>query len=139
MHKELKVSGLNHIAIKTKSVEVMSNFYANILGLQELKRHHDELGLRSIWLQIQSRILMIERSDHLVDESKPSEDNFITDPPGIHLIAFNIKESSKESWRKHLNMHEIKIEHESKYTIYFFDPDENRIGLSAFDPASITN
>ncbi len=44
---------LHHLALTCRDVPGVADFYARLLGVEELKRHHDEEGsLRSIWLQL---------------------------------------------------------------------------------------
>tara|TARA_B100000676_G_C17490207_1_gene537870 strand:- start:43 stop:441 length:399 start_codon:yes stop_codon:yes gene_type:complete len=131
------VPSLNHIAIKTNGVDRLSKFYSEVLGLTFVKQHRDDKGLRSIWLRLGSGLLMLERSEH--GGSRSQEANFKEDPTGIHLIALSVEKSKKEDWRARLEQNKVSIEFESEYTIYFFDPDGNRIGLSSFDPSTITN
>ena len=129
---------LNHIAIKSKQVEVLSDFYRRVLELPLLKTFKDENGLRSIWLSLGTSILMLERSDY--DEDKAStRTGFFVDKPGYHLLAFTVSIEKQSVLRASLHDLEIKIEHESEYTIYFRDPDGNRIGLSNLDVSSVKN
>ena len=139
MQEKRSVAGINHLAIKTNALEALSQFYIDTLGLLAVKHHHDDKGLRAIWLEMQNSLLMLERSDQHKNTSSQAKAEFKNDPPGIHLLAFNIEESEKEWWRSHLHAQEIVIAHESQYTIYFFDPDGNRIGLSSFEPPVLTS
>ncbi len=80
---------------------------------------------------------MLERSDHGGNSNQ--ETSFKDDPAGIHLIALSVENNEKADWRARLKQNKVSIEFESEYTIYFFDPDGNRIGLSSFDPNTITS
>ena len=139
MHEKMKVGSLNHLAIKTASVLRLSSFYTSVLGMEQVKQHHDENGLRAVWLRLGEGLLMIERSKLRGQENLPSSKQYEHDPPGIHLLAFKIEEASKTSWRQKLQENQIRIESESDFTIYFFDPDGNRIGLSSYEDESITS
>ncbi|MEE2902283.1 MAG: VOC family protein, partial [Myxococcota bacterium] len=129
---------LNHLAIKSKQLEELAEFYIKVLELPLLKTFTDESGLRSIWLSLGTSILMIERSDYNEREaSTPTE--FSADKPGYHLLAFTVSAEKQNALRGSLHDFEIKIEHETEYTIYFRDPDGNRIGLSTLDVNSVKN
>jgi len=129
---------INHIAIKSKQLELMSEFYRTVLELPLLKTFTDEDGLRSIWLSLGRSILMLERSDYDQQSAlKPTD--FIVDKPGYHLLAFSVSIEKQSAMRASLHDLKIVIEHESEYTIYFRDPDGNRIGLSSLDVSSVKN
>jgi len=130
---------LNHLAVKTHNVEGLAKFYTDILDLKETRRHNDEHGLRSIWLKIGTSILMVERSRSTITQDGKKLTPFSDDPPGYHLIAFTIDEDEKNLWRQRLSSEKIRIENESEYTIYFRDPEGNRIGLSSFPAEDTTN
>lgn len=124
----MQVGPVHHIAVKTTRVEAIAAFYRDVLGLAERARHEDDRGLRSLWLDAASTILMIERS-----EAGPSEDapEFSSDPPGFHLFAFAIGADEHDAWREHFAAHAVPIVHTSRFTLYVTDPDGNRIGLSS--------
>jgi catechol 2,3-dioxygenase-like lactoylglutathione lyase family enzyme len=111
---------LHHLAIKSKDPEELARFY-RALGLEELRRHDDDRGLRSIWLALGDAILMIERST----TGGPNV-AFESDPPGLHLLAFAIEPHEAPAWRARL-----PIVRETEYTLYFADPEGNRVALSS--------
>ncbi len=88
-----------------------------MLGLEEQTRHHDEAGLRSVWLRLDGSTLMIERG--------------ASGSGGWHLLALEIDPRSRESWRVRL-VEASAYTHHSAYTIYGRDPDDNPFGLSHF-------
>lgn len=128
---------MHHLALTTHQVEALAGFYRALFALPELRRHHDEQGLRSIWLGLENSILMIERCDHA--PSRAQSEPFKNDSPGYHLLAFNIEEEEFEAWRRRLSKARIKIEDQSEFTLYFRDPDGNRLGLSCFRLEPLTN
>ena len=128
----MTILGLNHIALKAKSVPTLTDFYTEVLGLEQIKQHHDDKVLRSNWLKLHHTILMIERSELGRENPALQSQIYDDDAPGIHLLAFGIEESAKDHWRKRLSAQGIAIEKESAFTIYFFDPEGNRVGLSSY-------
>ena len=114
---------INHIAITTTDPSRLSRFYTEILGLEELKIHYFDNGtVRSVWLALNDlTILMLEQQE-------------INKRSGIgyHLLAFDVSGEEKDGWEKKLISSGINIYKGSDYTIYFQDPDGNRIGLSNY-------
>lgn len=121
----------HHIALKTLNLPALRRFYENVLGLNVLEKNHYEDGsLRSVWYELGTTILMLEKSETTRDLKVIS--SFTEDPPGFHLMALEIEKSQREIWKKKLLDAGIVIEHESKFSIYFKDPDGNRLGLTHY-------
>ena len=113
---------LHHIALRALDPQQVAAFYHTILDLPELRRGHDAQGLYSIWLGIGAHaILMIERGDQ-----KPTRND------GWEFVAFGIKSGDSAYWRDRLTQHLVDIEGETDHTLYFRDPEGNRVGLSAY-------
>jgi len=112
---------LNHLAVTGSDVEALAAFYAQLMGLQEMKRHHDERGLRAIWLRLETGILMVERG-----------------PPhaegGWRLPAFHIPTEQKDHWRERLKQLHAGPVQETGYTLYGQDPEGNLVAFSCFEP-----
>ena len=132
----VQVSGVHHIAIKTHDLEGLTAFYVRTLGLREAKRHEDEGGLRSIWLECASAIVMIERSE--MDGGDRRGEDFRRDAPGFHLLAFHIDGAQREAWREHLRGLGHRIQDETAFTLYVQDPDGNRVGLSSWPDTPVS-
>jgi glyoxylase I family protein len=126
-------SRVHHLAIKARNVERVAAFYREVLRLDERMRHHDDHGVRSIWLACGETILMIERSETGATDRKTS---FSEDPPGLHLLALHIRAQDAAAWRAHLERAGHPIERATPYTIYALDPEGNRIGLSSYPEAA---
>jgi glyoxylase I family protein len=113
---------LHHIALRSLEPQRVAAFYQTVLGLPELRRRHDAHGLYSVWLRIgEHGILMVERG-----EKKPTRND------GWEFVAFAIAQGEAAMWRDRLSTHEIHIEGETDHTLYFRDPEGNRVGLSAY-------
>src|SRR5688572_20608112 len=113
---------LHHLALKAKDPERVARFYSSVIGLAEQRRHQDEHGLRSIWLELGDGILMIERSNSGGDSAP-----FDSDPPGLHLLALAIDPNEAPSWRAR-----VGVLAETAYTLYLADPEGTRIALSSY-------
>ncbi|MCB9650425.1 MAG: VOC family protein [Deltaproteobacteria bacterium] len=116
---------LHHLAVKARDVERVAAFYRDALGLPELRRHQDPSGLRAIWLDAAGVILMVERAGA---PGAPQDG----DPPGLHLVAFQIPAQAHPEWRARLDAAGVEITSTSDYTLYLRDPEGNRVGLSSY-------
>lgn len=117
---------LHHIALGARDLEVIAAFYRNQLGLREAGRHHEADGrLRSIWLDLGGPVLMIERTEapaHRVQGVGA----------GPFLLAFGVEPSERDAVRRSLAAAGCPIEARTEHTIYFRDPEGNRVALSSY-------
>lgn len=118
------------MAVKASDVARMADFYRVVLGLPELRRNHDEGGLRSVWLDAAGAILMIERSE--AGGPRPEAAAFESDPPGLFLFALRIAPREHRDWANRLADHEVEIVRRTPHTLYVRDPEGNRVGLSSY-------
>lgn len=132
----MRASGLHHVALKAKDVARMADFYRVVLGLPELRRAHDDKGLRAVWLDLSGTILMVERAEHA--GPSPAEDAFVHDPPGLFLLAVRIEAAEHPAWRARLAAHGVDVVHQTEATLYVRDPEGNRVGLSSYPQAGAT-
>jgi len=117
---------LHHLALTCRDVRVVADFYARLLGLAELERHHDEGGLRSIWLQLEGSVLMVERG-------LPHAEG------GWRLPAFRIASGEREAWSERLRALGAGPLDSTSYTLYGRDPEGNLVALSHYpDGASVS-
>jgi catechol-2,3-dioxygenase len=122
-----RIVGLHHIALGAKSVERVASFYREVFGLLELARHYYPDGqIRSIWLDLNGAILMIEKTDR-TRESVQGVD------AGPFLIAFRIDASMRVGVERLLESSGHPIESRTDHTSYFRDPEGNRIAVSSYE------
>ena len=118
----------HHVAIQCADLAGCERFYREVLGLAVLRRWpRDEGGDRSIWLSLGEGdgFLALERADE-APEPRPWRDG----RPGLHLVALRIAPSERRTWEDRLEEAGIRVVHRTRWTIYFHDPEGNRIGLS---------
>lgn len=119
---------LNHLALKVHDIELCSKFYSDILSLKIISTQNDDDGkLRAVWFDLGGPILMIEQGGR--------DRNFLkkqTEEDGWHLIALSIPKSERSLWKEKLCDAGIPIVNESSYSIYFNDPEGNRLALSHY-------
>jgi len=119
---------IHHIAIASKDPENLSLFYENILGLVRIRTNFEASTVRSVWLQAGSSIIMIERCEN----DSRTTDAFLYKKSGFHLLAFSISPGERIRLKENLLNHSIAIEAESDFSIYFFDPEGNRLAFSHY-------
>ena len=120
------MSPLHHIALGARDVAGIAEFYRTAFGLSELKRHFDDDGaLRSIWLDLETSILMIERTDR----SRPRLDGVDAGP---FLLAFSVPPEKR--WELEVRLRQLgsTIEDRSRHSSYARDPEGNRLAISHF-------
>jgi catechol 2,3-dioxygenase-like lactoylglutathione lyase family enzyme len=104
---------IHHVALRTRDLPRLEQFYAAVLGLREVRRD-DARG--SVWLDAGGTILMLERAG--ADEPEV--------PAGTRdLVAFAVDD--KETWRAR-----VAVEAETEHTLYFRDPDGRRVAVSSY-------
>lgn len=114
----------HHLAIKVKNLKLCGDFYSKILGLKKIKNQFDEKkNIRAIWFKMGSMILMLEKSE----EKSVGASN-----TGLYLLALTIKKSERAKWKAKLKKAGVAITSESPFTLYFSDPEGNRLGLSHY-------
>ena len=100
---------LHHIALGARQVATLADFYRDVLRLAEVRRHHHPDGsLRSVWLDLDGALLMIEQT---------------TEPPR------NVQRTDTEL---RLTEASCPIERRSEHSSYCRDPEGNPIAISAF-------
>lgn len=123
----MDVQGFHHVAIQARDVERVTAFYRDVLGFPELTRHHRPDGsLRSIWVGVPGgAFLAIEAADEA-----PEATPFRHGRPGLLMLAFRIPRAERARTVEELARAGVRLEHETKWTLYVRDPEGNRVGLS---------
>jgi len=126
------VGVLHHLALGTRDVALLSRFYTDVLELREVTRHlHADGTLRSVWLDLGGPILMIEPTTE-------SPRRVVGVGAGPFLIALAVSEAERRACEARLECNGCAIESRSEFTSYARDPDGNRIAISAYPLAGLT-
>jgi catechol 2,3-dioxygenase-like lactoylglutathione lyase family enzyme len=117
----------HHLAIQCADLDRCERFYREVLGLAVLRRWPREGGGdRSVWLALgDGEFLALERADET-----PAPHPWRDGKPGLHLVAFRITPAERRGWEDRLEAAGVLVVHRTRWTIYFHDPEGNRIGLS---------
>ncbi len=119
---------LHHVAIQCADLARCERFYREVLGLPVLRRWpRDGGGDRSVWLGAGDggSFIALERA------SEPPEPRAWRDgKPGLHLVALRIAPAERGAWEERLAAAGVAVVHRTRWTIYFQDPEGNRIGLT---------
>lgn len=115
---------LHHLALGSTDVERLAAFYRELVGLREVARHVDTRGeLRSIWLELGSALMMIERTE----QPARRVDGIGAGP---FLLAFRVSPAGRRQIEVTLEAHGHPIEGRTSFTTYARDVDGNRIAFS---------
>lgn len=117
---------LHHIALGAHDVEAVARFYREVFGLPEVKRHLDDAGaLRSIWLDLEGPLLMVERST----EDRPRVEGVGRGP---FLLAFAVDPAGRSHFEAAIRARGGTLEAQSTFSSYARDPEGNRIAVSHY-------
>jgi glyoxylase I family protein len=114
---------IHHIALRTSDLDRLERFYVGLLGLPVVARH----GTRSIWLELEGTLLMLERAEDGERRIARSTNE---------LLAFSVEPSELPSYVDKLSSAGVVVEASTEFTRYFRDPDGRRIALSHYPRAS---
>ncbi len=122
----MQTLGLHHVAISAgeAGVDLVARFWREVVGLTELARHtRGDGSLRSVWLELTpgagtaGGFVAVEAAD-------PER------PLGPAMVALRIERPEREPLLARLAALGVPVLHQSRWTVYFFDPAGNRVGLS---------
>jgi catechol 2,3-dioxygenase-like lactoylglutathione lyase family enzyme len=126
----MRTFGFHHLAIFVRDLEQLARFYRDVLGLSEITRHlRDDGALRSIWLALPSGgFLALEaRPDALAAPVAPTR--------GMAVLALGVAAAERTRIAEELRRCGIAIVKETRWTMYFDDPEGNHLALSHYpDP-----
>jgi catechol 2,3-dioxygenase-like lactoylglutathione lyase family enzyme len=119
----------HHVAIQCADLARCERFYREVLGLQVLRRWpREEGGDRSVWLSVgegDGEFLALERA-----EEEPETRAWRDGKPGLHLVALRIAPAERSVWENRLEAAGVHVVHRTRWSIYFRDPEGNRVGLT---------
>lgn len=114
---------IHHIALRVADPARARTFYEGVLGLELVRTHEDEHGLRSVWFRVGTAIVMLERELRISPVRAGSG----------HVLAFAVDDL--RVWRERLASHGVEIETATEYTLYVRDLDGHGVAMSVYDSA----
>lgn len=119
---------LHHIALGARDVARVAAFYVEFLGLSERARHfYPDGGLRSIWLDMDGTILMVEHTELPAAPAPAGVGR------GFFLLAFRASgPDARRRLEARLTAAGHPLEAQTGFTSYFRDPEQNRVALSHY-------
>lgn len=117
----------HHLAIQCADLERCERFYREVLGLPVMRRWpREEGGDRSVWLSLgDGEFLALERA-----LEPPPAQAWRDGKPGLHLLSLRIARAERIAWEGRLEVAGVPVVHRTRWTLFFHDPEGNRIGLS---------
>ncbi len=109
---------IHHLALLTPEPAALAAFYRDTLGLPQTRVQVDADGVRSVWLDLDGTILMVERGARREGHGA-----------GLDGLIFSVEPGSAAHWRARLGERVIG---RTAFTIYARDPDGNRFGVSSY-------
>ncbi len=114
---------IHHLALLSPAPAELARWYVDTLGLREVRVNPDESGIRSVWLDLDGALLMVERGAPLNDAPPPAaargwQGTFLAVAPG-----------TGEAWAARLG---ACVTGRTACTLYATDPEGNRFGLSSY-------
>lgn len=123
----MNIRGFHHLAIQVRDLERVTAFYRDVLKLPEQARHRRPDGsLRAVWMGLpDGSFLALEEV-----EGEVTADGFRTPRPGLHLLALRIGREDRAAALEALARHGVPVMHQTRWTVYFRDPEGNRVAIS---------
>ena len=118
---------IHHVALLVEDLGRAESFYAGVLGLPVEKRWPDDAGApRAVWLDLGAGgRLMLERAT-------PGDARRAPMGGGWHLLALSIRQEDRAATELALVAAGIAIESRTEHSLYFRDPEGNRLALSHY-------
>ena len=133
------ITGVHHFAILVRDLAAAERFYCGVLGLPVVRRWPaPHGGERSLWVATGAGDAGAFLALEVVETDQPIA---AADPPrgqrpGHHLLALAIPRAARASWEARLEAGGATVTHRTAYTLYFTDPEGNRLGLSHYPDAA---
>jgi glyoxylase I family protein len=132
----MMIGGVHHLAIQVRDLSAAEHFYCGVLGLPIVRRWPAPGGgERSLWVAAgPTTFLALEvvEGDQPIAAADPTRG----ERPGHHLVALGIAREARPAWEARLAAAGRPVTHRTAYTVYFTDPEGNRLALSHYPDAA---
>ena len=126
----IKVLGIDHAAINVSDLGRAMEFYTKVLGLKVTRREPSKLGVE-YFLDCGASLMGLI-------QGKPEEgEHFLNDSGlGGNHISFRIRKADFDRAVDELKKHNVQIlfskKREKSWSVYFLDPDGNKLELTTW-------
>jgi catechol 2,3-dioxygenase-like lactoylglutathione lyase family enzyme len=121
------MAAFHHLAIHVRDLSGMEDFYSGLFKLPVIKRWTDSVGApRSVWLGLDPGFLALELSSFELPQNEPFDDP----RGGLLLLAIRIERSERRGWEARLEDRGIAVERRTAFSLFFRDPEGNRLAVS---------
>jgi glyoxylase I family protein len=119
---------VHHVAIQVHDLAGAERWYRDVLGLELLRRWPGADGQeRAVWLRLDGdAFLALERC-----EGELPRGEWERSAPGYFVLALRIAAAERPAWESRLEAKGVTVERRSQWTLFFRDPEGNRLGLSS--------
>jgi catechol 2,3-dioxygenase-like lactoylglutathione lyase family enzyme len=140
---------LHHAAVRCRELARAERFYRGVLGLEVLRRwpraEAEGGGDRSVWLALGGGgFLALERAEggdggaeggDGASAGAAAREPFAAAAAGWHVVALSMDRADRASWEARLSAAGVAVEKRTRFSVFFRDPDGNRIALSHWPEA----
>lgn len=119
----------HHLALQVVDLPAMERFYRDLFELPVLQRWPDgQGGERSVWLGLEEGFVALEKAPAGA-HPLPGGD-FADARVGYYVFALRIPLAERTAWEARLSAAGIAIERRTAYSLFFRDPEGNRLAVS---------
>ena len=119
----------HHQALQVVDLPAMERFYRGLFELPVLKRWPDGAGgERSIWLGLDGGFLALEQAPE--ELLRPPSVPYLAREIGFYVLALRIPVSERGAWEARLTKAGIAVERRTAFSLFFRDPEGNRLAVS---------
>ncbi len=119
----------HHQALQVVDLPAMERFYCQVFELPVVRRWPDDAGgERSVWLGLDGGFIALERAPlgFIVPPRGAYEDGRV----GYYVFALRIRADERSAWEQRLANAGVAVERRTGFTLFFRDPEGNRLAVS---------
>ncbi len=125
----------HHQALQVVDLPAMERFYRSLFELPVLQRWPDGAGGdRSVWLGLEQGFLALEKAPP--GSAVPPRGDFGDGRVGLYVLALRIELADRARWESRLSAAGVAIERRTAFSLFFRDPEGNRLAVS-HHPAAV--
>jgi catechol 2,3-dioxygenase len=126
----IKIQGIDHVAFNVKDLDKSVEFYTKVIGLKITEREPSKPDIEYFLDCGPSLLGIIQAKD--LSHNHP----FANEGLGANHFSFRVHSNDFEPMIAHLEKHGAKIEFAKKrpksWSLYFYDPDGNKLEATAW-------